>query len=350
MDSRDGHANNFNLIRLFAATQVLLVHAFNHNEISSWAIEALKATPGVPIFFFISGYLISSSYLRMRQKSLVKFGRNRVLRIFPALIMCSLLSLLTVFLSGYLPIRSASAWQVIAWQIGQITFVQFYNPEFMRGYGVGVLNGALWTIAVELQFYILTPVLIAFRHKLKYLLAAVFVISLACNVYLGWFALDRSFVQKLFSVTFVPWVYMFIFGLIMASVSELRDWISSINIVILLFAYPISMVMIGGYTANAQNSINPISFLILAAIIFKIAFIKLPAKKALIAFFDKNDFSYGIYLYHMPTLNLFLFSGFKGAGIVPVIVGITVILASISWYWVERPALRRKVVPRGKSA
>ncbi len=59
--------NNFDLIRLFAAFQVALVHVFHIMEIEtawvgSFILHLLYLFPGVPIFFFISGFLISRSY------------------------------------------------------------------------------------------------------------------------------------------------------------------------------------------------------------------------------------------------------------------------------------------------
>lgn len=37
--------------------------------------------------------------------------------------------------------------------IGQATIFQFWTPDFLRGYGVGCPNGALWTISIFIQFY-----------------------------------------------------------------------------------------------------------------------------------------------------------------------------------------------------
>ncbi len=59
--------NNFDLIRLFAAFQVALVHVFRIMEIEtawvgSFILHLFYLFPGVPIFFFISGFLISRSY------------------------------------------------------------------------------------------------------------------------------------------------------------------------------------------------------------------------------------------------------------------------------------------------
>ena len=60
--------NNFDLIRLCAATQVIILHAADHLRLFqvSGTVGAIVSVigffPGVPTFFFISGFLISKSW------------------------------------------------------------------------------------------------------------------------------------------------------------------------------------------------------------------------------------------------------------------------------------------------
>ena len=56
------NVNNFDLLRLFAATQVVLSHASVHLEHNYFVLNFLSLFPGVPIFFFLSDYLIYGSY------------------------------------------------------------------------------------------------------------------------------------------------------------------------------------------------------------------------------------------------------------------------------------------------
>src|SRR5258708_6550763 len=95
--SMTDRANNFDTVRLAAATSVIFSHAFiiaDQNELREPFVRLLGPRPhnivgvyGVLIFFIISGYLVTQSYFR--SGSLLEFLYKRVLRIFPALIVCA---------------------------------------------------------------------------------------------------------------------------------------------------------------------------------------------------------------------------------------------------------------------
>jgi peptidoglycan/LPS O-acetylase OafA/YrhL len=209
--------NNFDLIRLFAASQVVVNHMLHHLSLADATFSnynrVFNFLPGVPIFFFVSGFLISASYARSRSGR--RFFANRALRIFPALWACFALSVLSVWAFGYFDEVAVGAGAFAPWALAQLSIVQFYNPGFMRDYGVGVLNGSLWTISVELQFYLLVPVLFFFFRRSVALAVAIFGLFVAVN-------LTQSLVVQpvygasihalLLSVTFLPWIAMFMLG------------------------------------------------------------------------------------------------------------------------------------------
>jgi peptidoglycan/LPS O-acetylase OafA/YrhL len=143
--------NNFDLLRILAATQVVLVHSAAHLGLGRPAgLSLVEAFPGVPIFFAISGFLISASFERSRDVR--SYTRNRMLRIYPGLWCVVLATVLvaTLFGFGFLHLR-ALFW--LACQMGGL----IYTPGFLRSFGMGSYNGALWSIPIELQFYFLLP-------------------------------------------------------------------------------------------------------------------------------------------------------------------------------------------------
>lgn len=338
--------NNFNLIRLLAAMQVLLVHAFNHFEIHNVYIDVFKLFPGVPVFFFISGLLIGGTYIRNQQKGNFVFFWNRCLRLYPALLLCVFLSIMTVYLVGYYKTVNFSIVHFVSWVFGQITFFQFYNPDFMRQYGIGVLNGSLWTISVELQFYLLTPL---FYHlfkikKGKLFLTILFVLSILINVYLKIYLDWSKMYMKLISVSFLPWVYMFLIGFLVSKYKEgIKKYTDNVNIFLVFVLYVFSMFLIGSYKNNAMNSINPISVFLLCLFIYKFSNLNLTLPDFIIKYINNNDISYGIYIYHMPIINTLLFTHIFTIKInIFLTILITILFSIFSWNFVESPILKFK--------
>ena len=79
--------NNFDLLRLFAAFQVAFSHSSVHLEHSVPFFWFLSLFPGVPIFFFLSGFLIYGSYQSSSnsRNQTLNFYSKRFLRLFPGL-------------------------------------------------------------------------------------------------------------------------------------------------------------------------------------------------------------------------------------------------------------------------
>jgi peptidoglycan/LPS O-acetylase OafA/YrhL len=345
MGNQSAHANNFNLLRLIAAFQVMWVHAFNHFEFDGPLVNAFRVAPGVPTFFFISGLLISAAYERTRPAGLKVFYRNRFLRIFPGLWASIAIALAAVLALGYLSTRSFSIAHFAAWLAGQASIFQFYNPDFMRGFGVGVLNGALWTISVELQFYLFTPLIWWLFTRQRALLALLFTFSLGLNLFFR-FRLDWTYLpMKLAYVSSLPWVYMFITGfLVNAYRSQVDAFLRRVPFAVAAAAFVASMILLGSYRVNATNAINPLSFLLLAVLILKISTQELRLPPVVNDFIRRNDFSYGLYLYHMPVINVMLYTGWlAGKASLVATAAMSVVAATLSWYLVERPALNAKV-------
>lgn len=215
--------NNFDLIRLLAALQVLIIHYTHHLGLGNIFIDLLKFLPGVPIFFFLSGYLITSSWLRLKSDKLKNYSKNRFLRLYPALITCIIVTIISIVFSGYS--LNHVEWQNLAiWIFTQVSFLQFYNPEFMDNYATGTFNGSLWTISVEIQFYILTPIITFLILRYKKIFILIFIFFVACNLFNSFLNERSNFLEKLFSRSAMPWLYMYIFGSYLAINQNLAQY------------------------------------------------------------------------------------------------------------------------------
>ncbi|MBI1362531.1 MAG: acyltransferase family protein [Proteobacteria bacterium] len=336
--------NNFDLLRLFAALQVVYFHAMEHLHLgshdSSLFNKIFAQFPGVPIFFVISGFLITDSYLRNRQ-TVGQYLRNRALRIFRALIVCTCLTTLMLGLLGFLP----ADWRVGAWFVGQITVLPIYNPVFLRDFGVGDPNGALWTIPVEMQFYLFIPIVFALMYgvlgekKRSHLLALTGALLVSFGVYTWFMAADRTPLwMQVFYITIFPHLWLFLLG---ACAQVGWQWVQPFiqGKVVYWLVFYAAICMAKAYTPIGDLGVL-LAHVGLAGCVLSAAF-SLPwlAHKLL----GKTDISYGVYLYHMPVMNLFVELGKTGSWLSMVAVtGLSVILAGASWAFIEKPALSLK--------
>jgi len=125
---------------------------------------------GVDIFFVLSGYLITQiihTKLQSNSFSFKEFYRNRIRRIFPAMIIV----LLTTFLIGYLFLFPSELKQ-----LGRhIKSSAFFYQNFRLMGEVGYWDEAaqlkpllhFWSLSIEEQFYAFWPLLLFILHKVK---------------------------------------------------------------------------------------------------------------------------------------------------------------------------------------
>lgn len=335
----DFRVNNFDFIRLLAALQVLFIHGYHHFDLRSldWLANIVGIFPGVPIFFVTSGFLISASL--EKSPSLTQFFKNRVLRIYPGLWACFLFSCLVVF-SVFIPdFEWADLW---VWVAAQMTVAQFYNPEFLREYGVGVINGSLWTIPVELQFYFFLPLLMFFSEKLdsKKLVFLGFVLLVSFNIF-HTESRGGSFYWKIVGVTALPYLYMFLLGVFLQKNIDIVEKFFARKLFFWLFAFLVLSYVMSklGFTVFG-NYLNPVSAIMLSILTLSAAYSYTNTFSTILR---GVDISFGVYIYHMVFVNLFIyvFSDSPYLGMI-LTVTFTLVLSLLSWFAVEKPALRLK--------
>lgn len=124
--SRD---NNFDLVRLFAAIQVVFFHIQNRLGIIVPGVNWFSHLPGVPIFFTVSGFLITASFLRNRDR-IVSYFVNRYLRIYPAIYVLIFATTVSAVLTHSLSLGNIFSTQYAKWGFMWATYDQNYTPPF----------------------------------------------------------------------------------------------------------------------------------------------------------------------------------------------------------------------------
>lgn len=330
--------NNFDLLRLLAATEVLFFHAKSHLDIDfpAWA-DKLWYFRGVPVFFVISGFLVSASF--ERSNDLFSYFRNRALRIFPGLWVCLLVTVLVASFFGFSFLSVSAA----KWFFLQM-FGGIYTPDFLKEFGFGSYNGSLWTIPVELQFYIVLPILYYFSRLTNISENAVLLFSFIFFSVVG-FSISFLFpdmltpsetrTAQLLKYAFFTHFYLFLAGvLLQRSISSLVPILVGKGLVwIALYVLFVSLM--------PKNQIfDCLSLLLLAVTVVSVAY-TVPDVSA--RTLKGNDISYGVYIYHGLVLNILVGIGLVGRGSSLLLTLVLACAAAyVSWVFVERPFLQRK--------
>lgn len=348
--------NNFDLIRLLAAIQVLFWHGCIHfdgmTDVFHPVLVIIYSLPGVPIFFTISGFLIYHSLLNNRT-TLRKYFTNRFLRIYPALWACILLTILLIVVSANIPISDFFSSPFFAWLAAQFTFFQFYTIDMFRGWGVGHPNGSLWTITVEIQFYIALPLIALLFDKYVYqrwqkniLYVILALLSLALKIiFYQNELLDNSLIKNIVGVSILNYFYYFCIGILIYINFDLLKaylvnkafwWLLVYTIYVIIFKE-----ILGWYDSVYETDILSILASILLSLLTISGAFTVPTLSKKIV--RGNDLSYGIYIFHMPVFNFFMALGITVQPILFVAICLLIILlAFCSWRLIEKPALRLK--------
>ncbi|MEO7086927.1 MAG: acyltransferase [Gemmatimonadaceae bacterium] len=348
--------NNFDLIRLIAALQVVLVHAIDDLHIQSFARfeSIIEYFPGVPAFFFISGFLIKAAWERNPNVRL--FYGNRAYRILPALWASVIVAIITLVLFFDRGVLAANAKQFALWVVGQATIGQVWTPGFLRAYGIGAVNGSLWTIPVELSFYAVLPLmawLFARRVNPNWFLPIVIVASFAINYAVAlWTPANPRMIfgQQLLMASPIPWIGMFCMGmLVQTNIDKLyaffagRAWIFLVVFVvvsILSATFPV-YPLLSGPTAvvGGGNRIGVANYLSICALVLSAAYSFRGASDRLLR---RNDLSYGLYISHALVINVVVQEGILGMNGFSIVMPVVVALAVVSWVFLEKPMLGRR--------
>ncbi len=336
--------NSLDPIRLFAALQIAVTHYLNleffYHPANGWTDRLLlmgkrllTLFPGLVILFGISGFLMGASLDRIRRRSV--FFRRRFFRIYPGLwgnIVFTAALVCILFRPDALQIR-----ELIAWIGVQFTGVA-YTPDFLAGFGTGSINGTLWTIMVEMQFYLLLLLLWDRCRNLsargwKLLLAFSILANLACFMMTGQGILP-DWASAVLDRTFLPYLVWFVTGMFLYHFREKA-------LPLLLRCLPVLTACYLVYKGIWQRFDLPVP----GYYTDLVTSLLLPCLSIGWAYWFgrhrwKKDLSYGIFLYHWPFINLIFFLGlWEKWNHVLLLLGYLcafLLMAHVSWYGVEK--------------
>ncbi|MFT5885854.1 MAG: peptidoglycan/LPS O-acetylase OafA/YrhL [Arcticibacterium sp.] len=347
--------NNFDLIRLLAAIQVMLYHGLTFFNLGTpWQVplrNIVSYFPGVPIFFAISGFLIYKS-LERNSQDLKRYFKNRLIRIFPALWVCLLFTITLLFLANQITLSSILSAPFATWFLAQISIAQFYKIPLLSNWGVGHPNGSLWSISVELQYYFFLPLLfisiLRLKNSLLFKNTVFFVIALISifyNQYREIVLLDNELTGKILGVVLVNYLYFFCFGiLIHLNFNRLKKFLigkGGLWLIVFIAYNLIFKTWLGWFHTVYETSLWGVigaSLLAIATISLAYSFTTLSQR-----LLKGNDISYGIYIYHMPIFNYFYHqqSQISSAKLIGI-TALVILAATLSWQFVESRLLKFK--------
>ena len=269
----------------------------------------------------------------MRSGNVIEYSVHRFLRIFPALCIVVLLSMLALgpALTTFSLVSYFSDHALLLYAKNMLTLAIRYLPGVTSRDGRPVIiNGALWT----LHFEVLSYAALALMYKLQFLrrrglFLILYVASYATYVIMNLEPETVAVLPERFAIFMSLFVY-FIGG---TTLYIFRDRI------------PFSAALAFGAAVTVvialPHGLGPIFLpLCLPYIVIVCGLSVLPGESLL-----KRDLSYGIYLIHAPLLVVFrfLFPDVRiwWVGALVVIVGAS-FLAYLSWTFVEAPILAKK--------
>ncbi|MCL1943759.1 MAG: acyltransferase [Candidatus Azobacteroides sp.] len=328
--------NSFDFLRLLFAFSVFIAH---FGVLTSIPVKfPISSSMGVAGFFIISGFLITQSYYR--SSGLLDYGKKRIRRIVPAyvliVVVCAIfLSLVSTFsFNEYF--GSKTFFKYVAANLSFLNFIQPALPGvFTANLYPNIINGSLWTIKVELSLYIFIPFLTLFlKRKPIFILTGLYLVSFVFVYYME-SLYDRSGnrIYPILSRQFLGQIRYFTSGII------LLFYFDFYRKSIIYFLLPSAIVFILKYYIDSPvvDVFYPFSF---AVLIVSFAYYF----KNLACFSKYGDFSYGMYLFHFPVIQLIVYFGwFKENPILLFLTCFIIVLSLsiLSWHLLEKHFLKR---------
>ena len=330
--------NNFDFLRLLFALTVAIVHAATLSGVSiiSNISQYLSSEVAVDSFFVISGFLIFMSY--ESSQSITNYISKRIRRIFPGYITVILLCSVLLFSTSSNTFYEYFNIEFIKYVLFNVLTLNFLHPGlpgvFENNY-MSAINGALWTIKIEVMFYITVPFISIIIYKYKshrlLILIGIYVASVLYSLIMLWFysseqmeifiKLEKQIPGQLaffISGGIIYYFYDYFYKksslLVVVAICAM---IIHKNIIDIYILYPASLAVIVIYFANIFKYIGNWGRF--------------------------GDLSFGVYIWHFPIIQVFIFYNLLSNPILGTFILFLTILttAYLSWHLVEKRYLYR---------
>lgn len=270
-------------LRAIAATAVLLFHAAETTKDRLPSASLIydivddRFALGVPLFFAISGFVLSHA---IQRESAPRFLAARVLRIYPAFFLAVVLTLLVSMVpTGAIP------WPPRSWLA--LTLLPL-------GPTPSPLGGIEWTLVYEVSFYLVFPLLwLARSRRVAWLFCAGWLaVIVAASV--GWPGRFTHEMPRGISILLSAFNLPFIFG-IAAYLAHQRLSLSQSRMLLI----PALALLIGLQFVHARETeylIVGLAFGLLLAIVGRQCLDRDISRNSLVV--RCGDYSYGLYLLH----------------------------------------------------
>jgi peptidoglycan/LPS O-acetylase OafA/YrhL len=329
--------NSLNLIRLFLAAVVLIAHSFylagagvgphiRGENLGGWAVAG---------FFALSGYLITGSRFT---NSLGDYLVHRVARIYPAFLVCLVVTITVFAPLGYLQ-QNGSLANYWTTETTPLRFLfsnlflqmQHYDVSFTPASVpfAGSWNGSLWSLYYEFLCYLVIAAFggIAWVRRSPLPLAVAFALSV--SVYANLPAITPFLADTDFSLM-AKLLPFFLGGALVQAFSARigLNWVGGVSSIAVAAVCIYAVPTWGGQLAAPFITYG---LLWISSVMPSPRLIRI------------HDVSYGFYIYAWPVQQLMALYGVHNRGLTIYILASaagTLALATLSWLCVERPVMR----------
>jgi len=334
----DLRSNNFDLLRLLFASAVFFwhVHVLSRVPALDSLGRVISADIAVKCFFVISGYLVIMSYENSAGAG--DYAGKRLRRIYPAYAAAVLACALAGAFLSSLPPADYFSGGFARYLAANLTFLNFLAPTLpgvFAGQPFSEVNGALWTLKIEVMYYALVPALAWMLARFGrwrtliglYLLAAIYYVALGeLHAHGGsplWTQLQRQLPGQL-------GYFLVGVGLYLLRGRLERKW-------------PVLLAAAAAMLAALALAPSPAATILLEPLMLGIFVIYAAVRLPYLGNFARfGDLSYGVYIVHFPVIQALVAAGLFASAPWPVFglaAGLVALLALASWHLVEKPFL-----------